>query len=423
MNTRLAIWLTMAAVLFGGPAALAYYDVFSANQKFVAQANFDGFPREDAEIKVYQRLGAGKRELKWKVSVAAPQREIIYLSDDGESIVLENHDYATNDALYFFHNGKEVRRYKVQEVMLDEDARKSLRNPGMMFMKATLGWRRGENFPLFSTCNGEPCYCVWYPGKTNWMAWRLTDGERIKPSNKQQQAWNNEATSLARQAIADDTPPRKRGQRTYSLLADVNICYQFLGRFKTKEDRQRLESLLKADDYSISWYGPNIPMMSASSATRARGNRLLADFDRKPGGDRQIAFAEVAGLLGAVEGVIQFPEMPAEGSLVITLVPATFTGGWPAKLPVETMAGSLPDLQRVMETHKLSRVAYEFQTISPGEYRVKVLWKKKTFGDYPTQEAQPEADDRTGESEPITITAGITSQPEMFKCDRTFTGK
>jgi hypothetical protein len=74
-------------------------------------------------------------------------------------------------------------------------------------------------------------------------------------------------------------------------------------------------------------------------------------------------------------------------------------------------------------------VGFSLGQILPGNYRVKVLWKKKAadanlpMGGVAAKDCQPEAGDLVGESEPITVAAGITSQPEMFKCDRIFTGK
>jgi hypothetical protein len=78
-------------------------------------------------------------------------------------------------------------------------------------------------------------------------------------------------------------------------------------------------------------------------------------------------------------------------------------------------------MKRIMDTtpyKMVPRFGFTFGQILAGEYRVKILWKKKASDQNSTSEIKPAPGDLLGESEPVTVTAGITSEPEIFKCDR-----
>jgi hypothetical protein len=268
---------------------------------------------------------------------------------------------------------------------------------------------------------------------------RKKDGERISPSVEQQKIWDGEATAVARRVVEEKpSEPNKAGQRPSGRpeqarspqpqLPSEDICFKFLGRFKTADDRKRIESLLTAADYFSSGYGPeeDIVQFRGSSQQRARGDRLLAEFDGKLGQPgKRLPFMIGSFYLGGVEGIVQFPEVPKEGSLVIALEPKGDAESWPSKLPVETLVASLPEvhatMKRIMDTtpyKMVPRFGFTFGQILAGEYRVKILWKKKASDQNSTSEIKPAPGDLLGESEPVTVTAGITSEPEIFKCDR-----
>jgi predicted helicase len=110
-----------ALALLLAPAARAFlrmymnYEVASANQRFVAEIDY-AQDRNDPRVRVHE-IREDKRIFKWEAKLFIPIAETIHLADDGESIVLENYYPYTDQVLYFFHNGKEVRRYALKEVL------------------------------------------------------------------------------------------------------------------------------------------------------------------------------------------------------------------------------------------------------------------------------------------------------------------
>jgi hypothetical protein len=431
-----------ALALLLSPAAHAFiriymnYEVASANQRFVAEIDY-AQDRNDPRVRVHE-IREDKRIFKWEAKLFIPISETIHLADDGESIALENYYPYTDQVLYFFHNGKEVRRYALKEVLPAKDVEDFFPIPGLQG-KGGDKWNRRNKFTFLSKVGGEPCYCVWFAGETNWVAWTLKDGERISPSVNQQRIWDGEATAVALRVVEEKPSEPNKAEQTRSgqsklagslrpQLPSEDICFKFLGRLKTNDDRKRIESLLTAADYFLSSYGPeeDIVQFRGASQQRARGDRLLAEFDGKLGQPGKRRPFIIGGFyLGGVEGIVQFPEVPKEGSLAITLVPKGNSESWPSKLPVETLVASLPEVHATMKQimnvtpyKMVPRFGFTFGQILPGEYRVKVLWKKMAIDQGPSSEIKSAPGDLLGESELVTVPAGITSEPEIFKCDR-----
>src|SRR5262249_47288214 len=138
--------------------------------------------------------------------------------------------------LHFYHNGKEVRRYQAHDVIPTDG------NPLPTFgtHNDRANWDMATKFSFLSPNGGDPCYCIWYAGKTNWMAWRLSDGERFSPTVEQEKTWDQEATVIARRVVEGDPISLAPNQVPVSARQTVSpqgpspdVCLKFLGRFKT----------------------------------------------------------------------------------------------------------------------------------------------------------------------------------------------
>jgi hypothetical protein len=447
MKTRirtLLILTSLIAELGGVGAAKAFnfrsgdlqYEVFSLNGHFIAEIDFT----RESKARVYE-IGLNQRFFKGETKLFNPTSESIHLSDDGESIVLEDYTLNRSAVLHFFHKGKKVQDYGLKEVLPGGDGSNMILIPG------SLGrWNLRDKFAFLSIINGAPCYCLWFPGETNWVAWKLSDGSRVAAPPTQQKIWDNEATALAQRVVQTGTPESKTTEYTLPpgfepprppqpALPSEEVSYKFLTRFKTTDDRKRIEALLSAADYALTDYGltgreESIVKLRGSSNQRALGDRLLREFDTgKPAPPRPPFHTLYERFyVGVVEGTVQFPKVPKEGILIIALVPADTAEAWPTKLRVETLRAEVAKVHMHMKEFKAlpqyqmqSRFGFEFNEVIPGEYRIKVLWKTAKNDTLPrafSNEVTPGPGDLFGESEPATVPAGITVELLPFKCDR-----
>lgn len=410
--------------------AYVNYEVVSDNHRFVALVNYRD-PGGKPKVKVYEVLN-NERRFRWEATLFAPIEESILLANDGGSLVLENYHPYTDNALYFYHEGRLVQVYKVDAVTPPSDDDPAFRVHGVM-PGGNLKW--GAKFSFLSTAGSEPCYCAWYAGETNWMAWRLKDGERIVDDAKQQATWNEEATRIATLIVDDQPPgsfqePRTVNPASQGLLPGVGkeSSLRFLTREKTLAARAILTTLLSSPKYSLASTGTTLDIVEfeAGSRERALAERFLADFDRPSGPPGEHPNAGVEKLhLGGLRGVVELNAIPKGGTIIMAVVPMTAGPGWPKQLPVEWIAAdlrevhrSMPDLIAPKKFKPSARLGFTFSDLAPDEYQVKVLWQPRGKGLPDASAVKPLPGDFLGESEVVTIHPGVVFEPELFKCDR-----
>jgi len=252
-----------------------------------------------------------------------------------------------------------------------------------------------------------------------------------------QEAWNEEAALRKRapenkpsdkKMIAKEPfDPKNRKFPPRHQTPSKDVCLKFLTRNKSPESRKRIEALLSAKEYSSTGGGPedDIVEFRGYSEQRARGDRLLGEFDGKLGSPRSRLEVGKSFHLGGVKGVVELPAVPRDGSLVIAMVPSAAGSGWWAKVPVERLTADFKELaesmKRIMDKSGFtmpSRFGFDFRDIVPGEYQVKVLWRKKAGVRDPAEDITPESGDLFGESSILTVVAGLVAEPELFKCEQ-----
>lgn len=401
----------------------APYEVFSTNKRFVAEVKFNLHAR-DFKVTVREIIN-GDRVFRWELQQATTRGERIFLANNGQHLVLEKYSDIIRNALSFYHLGREVRAYRPSEVMPPPPEING-RVPYLDDVMIGPSWGRKPKFNFLGTAGGEDCYCAWFVGQTNWMAWRLKDGERIIPNAEQEQTWNKEAAGIATRII--DGEPAFAASTIFSPFSDGSVSLQLLAHLKKPGIQARMEAMLNSRDYSMAGHGPDLDLvrLSAYSPTRAMGERQLAQLDPLPSSDsRRGEQIRQRRFLGSAQGVIELREVPKGGVIVIALAPASAGPGWPASLPVERITARFTELhesmRRIMNINGFkpsARLSFSFGDLLPGEYRVKALWQPGVEVEPAGEKITPGKNDWLGESEIATVSAGLTADLGLFRCDQ-----
>jgi hypothetical protein len=131
--------------------------------------------------------------------------------------------------------------------------------------------------------------------------------------------------------------------------------------------------------------------------------------------------------LGAGAGQIRLPMVRPDtkpGAVWVYLIPAAVQpGAWskargviPLYCHLETFAAPAATMRRYSNQFQFDAVGYRFETIAPGEYRLKAIWDRRLPLADQTGIGIPEPGDyESSESEPFTIVAGANSNgPELY---------
>jgi len=207
-----------------------------------------------------------------------------------------------------------------------------------------------------------------------WAAWKLSNGNLVKPSKKQINEWNIEA--------------RGRSRREIALGKARPAAYNFLGRLQIKEDRPVIEKRLadpifgsgstqssSSDDRSVRF------QLMSYSHNREKADWILTRWDGVTNTRR--SSHDTYTYLGSVKGIVNLPTSPerTDGFLRIQLV--TNSVAWSSALPEHYL---IADLQwsrptsfsggHVTDLPLGTNVEFAIYGVTPGTYRVQVLWDK-----------------------------------------------
>jgi hypothetical protein len=403
------------------------YAITSNNGHFVGEVNFS-----QGKVLVYE-VENDKRTHKWSANLFTPIAETVYLSDDGQSVVLE--DYYSN-VLCFFHKGKNVRRYTAKQIFPAKPVLGESRGDARGF--GDKYWNQGNKLAFLSTFYGEPCYCVWFVGETSWLSWTLKDGERVNASPPQQRLWFAQARRLAENTLTDmgsrfsmpmkgqvvKAKPQPRRQ-TPGFQANL----RFLARDRTVESRKFLEGYLGTKLYMVhSSKGGATIEYEAGSYWRRMADLILAEFDGKVAKDPFgfPSWFESMIYLGGVSGVVDFPAVPSMTNAIILVETANHGTGWPKTFPPERISVDFEDVAKMMDqkiedfTHKRRRVRFSFRDLPAGDYRVKVLLigQKNPRPITDAEAILTAAGDWYGETPPFIILPGIIFESDLISCNR-----
>lgn len=233
-------------------------------------------------------------------------------------------------------------------------------------------------------------------------------------------------SEIAPNLVAAPTGPDRREEYTHN-------AYRFLASRKNSEDKDYIKNLL-AEKLSPSFGGSSdgLSVMGAMSSDRALGDELLAKWEGKAGPaengeDEESSFEhgtqKKLHYFGGLSGTLYLPFRAPDnsGSLWIYLFPASATRDWAkaeglVKLSMELNRSAMP----MFAPAALHHLAFYFDTLTPGEYKLKAVWDKRP----PTADANsPEAvaipspgDYETSESQVFRVAAGQRIENIALHC-------
>lgn len=417
------------------PAALGNREFISENEKFhltleFALTNLNVSGPQAWTAKMFRRDG-NPPTLLWRqdfldANLATAGESDIHVSDDGAFflITLPMRDWT------LVHKEHPPRRFP-------QSARPS---GGSQYSNE-------DRIAELDRYNEEPIVRVWTRDKDQWTAYRVPTLDAIQPTSGDTTRWNEATRQKILAGIA-----RLKNDQLRGKLADVSpklsqlaksampaskqgevaeIHFHFLTKRRDPRDRPLFEELIARPlvDPSPPGWPANNPLggqvyyrflnsgtfvrwggqnsFRSEHGTRARGDRLLALFDKNPEAialEKNNPQASKLFYLGAIDGTVDFPVpvMRKISTLRIFLAPEKSAGKTWSPEVIEKIEGPLsPYSTNIFEMPDY--VSFQFETVSPGRYMLKAIWDKRPgFAD--TNQAGP--GDYESPWVPIEIAAG-----------------
>jgi hypothetical protein len=422
-------------------------DYFSENRNYVVQV----IPAKDTgkpSATVFS-VASGNRKKLWQTSlVNARAPHVVLLSDDGNSLVTFDDwagvGYGTNVVAIYGKQGL-LKNYSLEDFAPEpkEDRRKSISTQMQTNADGTISitghirdipgyrgrfshttssrWWNNNNLVFFNKEANGLILCLWLDWDLRWVAWQMSDGKLVKVTKQQTERWNATGRQLA----------HKNAQTPEPSMVSLN----FLGRLKNPSDRQYVEKQLRDTTFHIasSDSTDSETKISKFQLFSYSGRRLSADFilarwDGSWPNTSSLSHAhESTRLLGTVETSVVFPVglKKEEGVIRAYLIPAS--------TPLEKWSQATPE--HYLVAHLRSHRPFDFrdgkiqplplgeqlnlsiQTVTPGDYRLKVIWfRKESAEQTATILKQPASGDyETIDSPLITVRAGQTVKDIQLK--------
>jgi hypothetical protein len=306
----------------------------------------------------------------------------------------------------------------------------------------------GKCLELLLDSQEPKLFGIWHPISKKWAVIDLESLVARPPNPAEQKGISAAAVPYAREVVRKLHPSGLR--KTVSsitqqlanalpMLAGLNAApdegleelgwtaYRYLAHVKNPEDRVLMEELLSGELQSTSWtmYGaedsdrPSVASTILTSGERILGDTLLKDWDgrNQPGrtefelnsSDR----AHILDRFGGIDGMVALPfgAPPEAGGLFIFLIPASVPLGKWEKSGSVLKAVYTPDTNAFAADGRARIVGsrFVFDAITPGEYRLKVLWDRRApfSGTEPDEAVTRSAGDyESSESSAFKLAAG-----------------
>jgi hypothetical protein len=445
MNKRLSILrlLLVGAFLLECRSVLGYrsisdeFEAKSENQEYVVRGNRK--PRSFTQLSVYKVEGA-QRTMMWSCDVEGLVEGRIFLSDDGQFVVAENHYQFVKSVLAFYGPDGVIKNYSVDDVLPQRPISRLRSSPSdsdavsidprlLDPFQTSRIWEHGGSVSFLDTEGDALLFCLWIGGKNAWTAWNPRTGERLRATVQQIQKWNTKGRNWALKIIQESNqrqlpawldsikhtvlsfPKRPQTSPRSYRRAGLSDAFRFLAKLKRPEDRKYFESMLvdphfessveRSQVFQDGVYRDAKISFIATSPSRGLGDSLLAEWDDKRRIDDQILdspffLAAEYSLLGVVRGSVELPISPTakDGDLWIYLIPsAIHLGKWLTDPPVQHLraqlgiATGIPKVPSVGLTSQNSEtkarqsnvgkfIQFGIEAVTPGPYRIKAVWDK-----------------------------------------------
>jgi hypothetical protein len=252
----------------------------------------------------------------------------------------------------------------------------------------------------------DPTVALWDREDDRWQAFAILSENNIEPMPELIAHWNE----LARRRILE---------RIAHKEAIMETSLEFLAVRRNPEDRGIFEKLLRGENPVVlaanDW--PEQPRGAATNVDdpyffvqedRARivGDRLLAIFEQKPV-QKEIYWHGTQKLfyLGLLSGNVELPTpiLKDAGTIRILLKPEQGQENQILEAALQQQTRDQVDLS--------DEISFAFTTVTPGKYRVKAVWDKRS--PFTDREQAGAGDYESSWSEPVEITAAAEASVKL----------
>lgn len=433
-----------------------------------------GIHRHDGDVKTF----SWSKKVPWNganATITAFPWIKRYISNDGETVILHNQQQSPSrdeSWVWVSKTGHPVRYYTHQlNRLLGQTP-----NPRAIYLSE-------NRFELLQfVFDAKGVHALWFPSIDKWLTIDLKTGELHLPESDLAEAittlplntpnnevWtrppskvlvnvlNAEATRRSLRTVRKHQPAaiktmlrpvqEKIGEFISSLkpfqsqvaLSECYPAYLFLARHKVPEGEKYIRKLLEApfeQKTAQTLFRPS-PEFFITSQERMLGdlalrlwNKEKIDASTGPTQPYSPSTSTRQKYLGGVAGRIQLPMVRPDtkpGAVWVYLIPSGVKpGAWaksrdivPLFCPLDLGAGVPARFGRYIPL-EFDAIDYRFETILPGEYRLKAVWDRRPpFANQEGRAVPDPGDYESVESEPFIIEAGSSrAGPELECTDR-----
>jgi hypothetical protein len=408
------------------------FDVSSENKQFVAYIT----PGTKASKPFLIVSSANDRRTNhlWKTKLSNQVSPIqAYLSDDGESAVTLDNWFGIgygDDVVAIYGRKGQLAKFSLEQFAPPPAQPKSAALPAGLYggyenkfshSTASRHWRE-NSIQFFFREADHWLFCLWLDWEVRWVVWSRSDGKLVEVTPNQTERLNIEGRRRALE------------KRPYREMSSAEL--NFLGRMRLKEDRLLIESWLQDEKFSCdtmqSYSSPGDKpefTFTAQSSKRLIADKILARWDYKNSHNEGYHDRDRYHYLGTLKSVVAFPTAPAkgEGNLRLYLIPETISlDRWSESVPVHYLIADLKDLypfafenERQKDAKLLARVNFIIYGVTPGTYRLKVIWDKVApFVSQKDIICQPHAGDYESASSPVISIRASQTKSAWIECKK-----
>jgi hypothetical protein len=392
-------------------------EIFSRNKKFSAEVSSERLDRP--LLSVFDRRGDTPAHL-WSHPLVAEGEE-----DSQPGLQWDNNGYhrsVSNDgsfvvfrARYYRPDGPALR------VVTQKGADKSFDADDLLDVLSDVDNESAAVQPTFLELlpEAEKIYAFWHTQAREWVVLDLETLRLQKPTAAQLPRLNELALAEARDIAREHRPSSFRralanvAQRAGAFLPrlaplagnrppgsdrEAEAAYRYLAFARNPQDRALIEGLLDSELETVNWFAGYDPMGRPAGAPsvllhseeRALADQLLNQWDGTKadseedmewtgGFNSARKFRHFAGVSGVLH--LPFAMPPNAGGVFICLVPAKLSPGeWQSDervLRLIYQTQNRPGFPGQPRSAPPSFINFTFDTIEPGEYRLKAFWDRR----------------------------------------------
>lgn len=409
----LVFWLLACLVRGDSWRLPREFETLSENRRFVARV----IPSDaKSKSKLVVSSVVGQRTNKnWRTSFIHFPVDV-FVSDEGTGVVaLDSYGLMGYGKHVVAIYGPEGLRgnYALEDFTVpletDYDHKGRIMRPGgyeRLFTHSTSSrhWRR-HSTQFFYRDSGETFFCINLDWRDGWVVWRMSDGKLH--------------TATAELASLLNLEGRRRALAQIEAGEALPASFGFLGRLRHPGDDTLMEEWLRDTRFTNEKSmrhtpGKTIPYprLVSYSERRRQADAVLSRWAGLSANPFRLQDFEPPRILGTVKTRVSISELlkPGLGYVRLYLIPAdapfaTWHESRPAHYLIADLSGRLPMLfgeSDWIEVSQRKTVELVVEGVTPGDYRVKVVWDKAPpFTDADTVVCIPGPGDYENVSSPL----------------------